>query len=447
MFTLLLLSLWLQGGSAVVTGIVRTSDGTPQSGIRVSALVPPDSPEDLTKAVSLVSIAETDKDGRYRLENIPPGRYYIAAGRIDSPTFYPGTRDLLNSFVISISAGDTIPGIDFALKNESSGRAALITLSTFVPPGLTIPIDIAVEGGGKVPVFVNGMYPSILMTDGLAGVTIPALFSNSVITLPLPAASAIDEYKVEILDLPDGYIVRSIRYDNTDLRTGPLKASIRGLTVQASMPGLGTGSGAIATSQLAIVLGRAPAVPVASIGVRLTGRIPFGSPGEVYLSGNPGTVYSDGSYEFSGVEPGRHTVVKLNGVNNSLGATVVVGNQDVGNIDLRGTEVLPIDAMDKKPPISASGLSAGAVMPMASIQGHVVEEKTQEPIREGTITISGYLNSQRSFALDGEGNFHTSSLLPGTYALTINVSGYVSMQAIVLGTDDLTLNLLAHPEK
>ena len=30
-----------------------------------------------------VSLAETDSTGRYQLENVPPGRYYITAGRLD----------------------------------------------------------------------------------------------------------------------------------------------------------------------------------------------------------------------------------------------------------------------------------------------------------------------------------------------------------------------------
>jgi hypothetical protein len=433
-----------------VSGIVRSPDGTPQSGIRVSALVPPDSPEDVAKVVSLVSIAETDKDGRYRLESIPPGRYFIAAGRIDSPTYYPGTRDLTAGIVISAAAGETISGIDFALKDESSGRATLdpfANFSAFVPPGLTIPVDIVVEGGGKVPVFVNGIYPSILLTGGPAHETVSALFSSSVITLPLPAASTTDEYKVEILDLPEGYLVRSVRYDNADVSNGPLKASTKGLTVQPSMPQSAAGFGAFANSKLTIVLGMVPAVSVVSGGARLTGRIAGGFRGEVYLSGKPGTAYSDGSYEFTGVVPGFHRIVKLNGSNNSLGAIVVVGSQEVRNVDPRPTEVLPIDVMDEKMPILAASLPAGTVIPMASIQGRVVVENTQEPLREGTITISGYLNTARSFALDGDGKFHTSDLLPGTYGLTINVFGYVSTQSIELGTDDLNLNLLAHPEK
>jgi len=78
-----------QGGT--VTGILRTSSGTPAAGVRVSALARPEATKDLSTSAALASLAETDASGRYRLENIPPGRYYIVAGNIDVPTFYPGS--------------------------------------------------------------------------------------------------------------------------------------------------------------------------------------------------------------------------------------------------------------------------------------------------------------------------------------------------------------------
>jgi hypothetical protein len=41
----------------------------------------------------LASLTLTDGSGAYRLENVPPGRYRIAAGLLDAPTFYPGVAD------------------------------------------------------------------------------------------------------------------------------------------------------------------------------------------------------------------------------------------------------------------------------------------------------------------------------------------------------------------
>ena len=83
----------LRTETATVSGVLRTSSGSPAAGIRVAATALPD-PADPTPASALVSITETDAEGRYRLENIPAGRYYITAGRVDLPTYYPGTVDV-----------------------------------------------------------------------------------------------------------------------------------------------------------------------------------------------------------------------------------------------------------------------------------------------------------------------------------------------------------------
>src|SRR5215831_4254057 len=77
------------GGS--VTGTVRLTGGAPAAGVRVMAMVAPGAGRGGGQSSVLASLAETDKNGRYELENIPPGRYFIAAGQVASPTFYPGT--------------------------------------------------------------------------------------------------------------------------------------------------------------------------------------------------------------------------------------------------------------------------------------------------------------------------------------------------------------------
>jgi hypothetical protein len=68
---------------------------------------------------SMASLAETDSTGRYRLENIPPGSYYIAAGRVNLPTYYPGTLELSKGTHVSITSPVTISGIDIVLQETS----------------------------------------------------------------------------------------------------------------------------------------------------------------------------------------------------------------------------------------------------------------------------------------------------------------------------------------
>src|SRR5690242_16222838 len=102
-----------------ITGIVRNADGRPAVGARVSALARPESQLETTAAADLSSIAATDEQGRYRLEDVPPGQYYIIAGRVDFPTYYPGTSQISSATVVNVAAGATLTDMDFAIADTS----------------------------------------------------------------------------------------------------------------------------------------------------------------------------------------------------------------------------------------------------------------------------------------------------------------------------------------
>jgi hypothetical protein len=98
-----------------VTGVVRTHGGSPASGVRVGAT----SADAINALRAIGSLAETDSMGRYRLENVPPGNYYITAGRANLPTYYPGTLEIAKGTVVSITSAITISDIDFILQETS----------------------------------------------------------------------------------------------------------------------------------------------------------------------------------------------------------------------------------------------------------------------------------------------------------------------------------------
>src|SRR5262245_8987182 len=137
--------------NGTITGVVRVG-GKPTAGIRVAAVVPPDVGE--LRPSAMLSLGETDSQGRYRLEGVPPGRYYIAAGRTDLPTYYPGSTMLSEGTIITLRPGTTLSEMDFVLRNESLGRAASDGSYAWVMmgSGLTIPVNVQLEGGGKIPV-------------------------------------------------------------------------------------------------------------------------------------------------------------------------------------------------------------------------------------------------------------------------------------------------------
>ena len=94
--TLLCVFLLLQGipiqQGGKVTGTLRDNQGTPLPGVRMAAVTRSAAIEEAPTGVAMAGLAETDELGRFTLEDIPPGRYSIAAGRLDLQTYYPGTH-------------------------------------------------------------------------------------------------------------------------------------------------------------------------------------------------------------------------------------------------------------------------------------------------------------------------------------------------------------------
>src|SRR5689334_13873767 len=75
----------LAPGTGIVTGSIQMESGGPAGGVRVAVI-----PWDDTTGANLTSLAETDSSGKFRLVDIPQGRYFVIAGRLSSPTFFPG---------------------------------------------------------------------------------------------------------------------------------------------------------------------------------------------------------------------------------------------------------------------------------------------------------------------------------------------------------------------
>jgi len=173
--TIVLLSLVLfmqaQLGSGVVSGVLRDMIGNPVPDVRV-ALADVSDPDNSGRPGSvLMSIATTDASGAYRLENVPPGRYYIVSGRVDTLTYYPGTPDSTRAKVITISSGLVMTGMDFTVAQSSSaakpnvkdlplvGRNVLDLIQILTPRGSNQPLTFSFES-------VNGRILTFKAADG-----------------------------------------------------------------------------------------------------------------------------------------------------------------------------------------------------------------------------------------------------------------------------------------
>jgi len=99
-----------------ITGRLLSSGTTPASNTRIAAMP---LTEDKTTVPVLESIVQTGKDGNYRLEGLVPGKYYVFAGLLDLPSYYPGVSSLERATVITVEPGMTVSDINFTLARPA----------------------------------------------------------------------------------------------------------------------------------------------------------------------------------------------------------------------------------------------------------------------------------------------------------------------------------------
>jgi hypothetical protein len=167
--------------------------------------------------------------------------------------------------------------------------------------------------------------------------------------------------------------------------------------------------------------------------VRVSGKTTGRDKRRAYISGKPGVVFDDGSFEFRDVPPGRHLIAST-GNNRPLAAVIVVGDKNVDGIELTETLLLPDDARVPKDPMPAGDVAPGTIVPLANITGFVIEEVSKVPLTEGQIQLhSG--DSFRTVSIDSKGHFEFSRLLPGSYQLRLQIFGHSSVGPTIVVED------------
>lgn len=452
----LALLLFLQGvpvtpfQSGSITGVLTTSAGKPAVGVRVSALARPDSASDALAASSLAGISETDQNGVYKLENVPPGRYYIVAGRIDLPTFYPGTLEMASGKDVLVTAGAALSGLNFALKDNSVGRADTVGFAGLLM-AWTVPIQVKVEGGRKVPLSDGGLSPVLRLTNVQNNQKIEVPFSTTSFAIPLAVNP---EYRVTVENLSSRYAVRSIVSDKANLLVDRLKLPAPtgpiALPPPATLTTGGTTTGFVRVFSATTVGPMSPPPPVPTIeitltetaaaprtGATLSGMLPAPLERNIEASGIPGSVYADGTFEVRNVPAGRHTLLTRNNPAGTrpVGVSIVVGNQDIPNIQLQQILEIPRD-LDTG--IVAAGThSPGAIIRLANVSGVLVDESTGARFEVGRsigrITING---NTVSYTVNNTGEFDIPGLLPGRYDLELFITGGKSYTRVLEMRDE-----------
>ena len=372
------LGLALQAAPAVrtgtVTGQLQTREGAPAAAVRVFALgAPPPGvrPEDGTQYYTVpppASTTITDDQGRYRLTNIPPGRYYIVAGALGQATYHPGVDDSNRGTVVQVTPGSSAT-MDFKLVSQLGGRVSgrvrpaadpgtqeRVVLSA-VKLSEIIEMPVRADGTfdlGHVPKgsYLLNLFPllpglgSLAFEVGDADIPSlefvkPTLYTVSgriaVQNGPLPnglLAFYTDEtyvaakinpdgtfttrlqsarHRVDVAGMPGGYALASVRLGSTDATAGLTvgNSDVSGVLITVSAPrGLPRVGGRIAGT------GTAQVKPAR---IEMTGPIV----GKVQAD-----VQQDGSFSFGTMTPGRYDL-RVPDVPGLAPISVVVGWDDV----------------------------------------------------------------------------------------------------------------------
>jgi hypothetical protein len=413
-----------EGGT--ITGVLKAADGKPATGVRIAAVSKPqDAALHAAAVATMASIAETDSQGRFRLESVPPGRYYVAAGRVDFPTYFPGTQTMTQGTIVDIAPGDEVSLNDFVMQDTSvrPPSAEELAMETLV----RIPMQISVENGAKLPIFSTTGQTLVLFhrasrANANARVGVP--MTGTATFVPVGTLAGAEDYRASVSNLPDGYIVKAIVLGTKDVSSSTFTVTTRG-----AMP------------QLSVTLTTMPS-PSSTNGVRVTGRT-GGRDIAVYLSGKPANLYSDGTFEFRDVPPGRHAIVVPDRTSApaTLGASVVVGDRDVNGVELAAVGALPFPPRAPAQPGAAGNHPAGSIVPLATLRGKILEQNTRRPITEGAVTLSSF--SQATVRVGTNGEFEIPHLFPGNYNLLIQVPGRTPLSMkVTIGDDDVVLELL-----
>jgi len=114
---------------------------------------------------------------------------------------------------------------------------------------------------------------------------------------------------------------------------------------------------------------------------------------------------------------------------------------------LEPTTILPADIFSDPPKPPSGTFGDSKTLSLLSIAGRVLDEISKEAINEGVVTIAGYGATQRGFAITSDGHFAIPALLPGSYRITLNISGYSNAtHEVTVGAEDLKLDLIGRRE-
>jgi hypothetical protein len=188
-----------------ISGTLKLPNGIPAAGIRVAVMEAPNVALPAGASAALVSIAQSDSEGRYQLENIPPGRYYLTAGLVSELTYYPGGFDRQGAVVITVGAGAALSGYDFtpgAFPVAVKGNVHMI------PAEAPFPQFVTLRGPQSEAIAIR--------PDGSFAAP-PRMLPGEYTIAPVPPFNTLNSGQIAIYDL------QSVSYGNQTARVSSVK--------------------------------------------------------------------------------------------------------------------------------------------------------------------------------------------------------------------------------
>jgi hypothetical protein len=309
-----------------ITGTILRPNGQPAPDVRVVAVTAPNTDRPCATSVAFENLTQTDSNGRYRLDNISPGRYFVAAGPVAAQTYHPGTSAQSMASIVTITReSPTLSGMDFTVAAATPSALPAVYEGAVCCQHAG---KLVMEDGSPVPDFPNLMRVGDVRSSSafLNQRVGPVWKMNPSFGLNLPT-NAMAEIVIE--GLPPGYVLKSVVYGGKDFGLNPFM-------VDGKSPAtleLTVGYEPISTLKKVRACGEVGNVAreLKLTSIRFISTIPNGPVLDAPLR-------SDGSFAFLNIPVGAYrvgVVDALGGANVSPNMLVIPENAPVLSIDLR----------------------------------------------------------------------------------------------------------------
>ncbi len=403
-----------------ISGRIFDEDGEPAGSVQMQALRATYWGPTGQRLLTVVQSVQTNDRGEYRLFWLPPGRYYVNAGRrsyrlfvnppdraavdslsfsppfitqrtlesgevreeADLPMYFPGSTDLANASPIDLITNTDIGGLDMVMVPPIAARH----IRGVVIDGVTGQPVARASVRSTPRNLSHEMSVSVGLTDEQGAFDIPGVVPGAYFIVATVGEDG------------DGMGYTPVDVGNSDLEKIAVVAKA-GFDIAGKVVFEGTPAGDN---------GRPPSVIPE---IQRDPYIPGWPPPQPFGVPAP-NLQPDGSFIFKGVGPGNYRV-SVREMGDSLSQRIYFKSMRLGVVDVLN-DGLHIDGKPESPLEIVIGADVG------TLDGSVVNEK-MEPVANATVAIVPDATPlhrpdlYKNLSTDLSGRFHTQGIAPGDY--------------------------------